>query len=97
LGAYPKIDKNSDEVHFYEFMLDSKQLIKTIESEGFKLVLRHSHDAVKGLKDEVPLFRLVLQKIYDGRSIFAKVLRGLISVFIAPFAGHIILLVFRKI
>jgi len=95
-GLYPKIDKNTDTAHFYEFILDSKQLIKTIEGEGFKLVSGHPHDAVKGLKDEIPFFRPILQKIYDSHGIFAKVLRGITTFIFAPFAGHIILLIFKK-
>lgn len=95
-GAYPIIDKNTDTKDFYEFMLDSVQLTKTLENEGFMLVSRHPHDAVKGLKDEISFLRPILQKIYDGRGFFSRVLRGLLTVFFAPFAGHIILLIFKK-
>jgi len=96
LGMYPKIDKNTDMGHFYEFMLDSTQLIKTVENEGFRLVSRHSNDAVKGLKDEISCLRPILQKVYDGRGFFSRALRGLLTVIFAPFAGHIILLIFKK-
>jgi len=95
-GRYPVFDKNTDMTNFYEFMLDDRQLIKRIEKEGFELVLRHPYDAVKGLKDEIPLFRPILQKIYDSRNAFAKGLRFFLTVIFAPFAGHIILLIFKK-
>ncbi len=95
-GAYPKIDKKTGMGHFYEFMLDKAQLVKTIEKEGFRLVSSHSNDAVKGLKDEISFLRPVLQRVYGGRGFFAKAWRGLLTMVFAPFAGHIILLIFKK-
>jgi len=95
-GSYPKIDKNSDIGHFYEFMLDRAQLVKTIQKQGFKLISCHPNDAVKGLKDEIFFLRPVLQRVYDGRGFFTRALRGLLTIIFASFAGHIILLIFKK-
>ncbi len=95
MNLYPRKDKvNMSD--FYEFMLDDKQVVKNIETHGFRLIFRSPSDAVKGLKDEIPMLRPILQKVYDSGNIFMKAIRFIISVFFAPFAGHIILLVFKK-
>lgn len=96
MNLYPMFNEGIDMSNFYEFMLDDRQVIRNIEARGFKLVKRQPNDAVKGIKDEVRGLGIVLQKIYDGKNLFFKVLRFAISLVFAPFAGHIILLVFRK-
>jgi SAM-dependent methyltransferase len=95
-GLYQKLDKNTDMGNFYEFMLSDLELVKKIENEGFELISRHPHDAVKGLKDEISFLKPILQKVYNGRGIIARAVRGFITLIFAPFAGHIILLIFKK-
>lgn len=95
-GQYPVFSDTIDMSNFYEFMLDDRQVIEMIERQGFTCVLRHPHDAVKGFKDETTFLKPVFKKIYNGRNLFSKGLRYIISYFFAPFAGHIILLVFKK-
>ncbi len=93
---YPKFSDGVDMTNFYEFMLDDVKVIDVIEEEGFECVLRKPHDATKGIKDEIKFFKPLFKKIYNGRNIFWKGTRYLLSIILAPFAGHIILLVFRK-
>ncbi len=96
LGKYPKFSDMIDMNNFYEFMLDEKEVIKSIEKQGFKCVLKHPHDAVKGIKDEVKSLKWIMKKIYNAKGIFFKGVRFVFSLLLAPFAGHIILLVFKK-
>lgn len=96
MNLYPPFRKDLDMNDFYEFMLDDKQVIQNIEALGFQLVKRTPQDAVKGMKDEIRGFGIILQGIYDSKNIIAKALRFAISLIFAPFAGHIILLVFKK-
>lgn len=96
MGRYPQIQAETDMTNFYEFMLDDKKLSKQISDSGFTLLSRHPYDAVKGLKDEISIFRPILQRIYNSKNTFAKMLRFIITIVFAPFAGHIILLVFKK-
>jgi hypothetical protein len=82
--------------NFYEFMLDDIKVVDYIEKQGFECVLRKPHDATKGIKDEIKFLKPLLKKIYNGRNVFWKGLRYILSIIFASFAGHIILLVFRK-
>ena len=97
LGIYPKLDGNTDMANFYEFMLYDREVVRRIEKEGLNLVLSSPYDAVKGLKDEVGWLRPILQRVYDGKGVLAKGFRFLFTILFATFAGHIILLVFKKI
>lgn len=95
-GRYPLFTKKESMENFYEFMLDDEKLISDIESRGFRLVGRYPYDAVKGLKDEVLSLEKPLQKIYDNKNKFAKVVRFFLTTIFAFMAGHIILLIFKK-
>ena len=96
MRLYPIFKKEINTSNFYEFILDDKQIINNIEANGFKLILRRPYDAIKGFKDEISGLGVILQKIYDSKNMFVKAFRFCISIIFAPFAGHIILLVFRK-
>ena len=95
-GHYPIFSESVDMKDFYEFMLDEKNVIENIEKQGFACILKQPHDATKGIKDEVSFLQPIFKKIYNGRNIFYKGLRFLISLLSAKVAGHIILLVFKK-
>lgn len=96
MGLFDSFSKDTDMSHFYEFMLDDKTLIKDVERHGFGLVSRHPYDAVKGLKDEVSFLKPFLQKVYDSKHVVAKGIRFVLTTVLAPFSGHIILLIFKK-
>ena len=96
MEKYPIFSEGVDMTNFYEFMLDDGKVIAHIEKKGFECVLKKPHDATKGIKDEIKILKPLFKKIYNGRTVFWKGLRYLLSIILAPFAGHIILLVFRK-
>lgn len=96
LGMYSVLEKDTNMSNFYEFMLHDQEVIRKLEKEGWCFVFSSPYDAVKGLKDELTWIRPIFQRIYDGQNIFAKGARFLFTLTLAAFAGHIILLVFKK-
>lgn len=97
LGNYENFKSNLKTDKFYQFILDAEKVKTNVEKYGFKLVLKHPFDATKGLKDEVSLLRLLLQKIYDSRKTLAQGIRFLILILFSKITAHNILLVFRKL
>lgn len=97
LGCYHIFDKKKfDREKFYQFALDNKSVAKEIQKYNFTLIQKTSYSGTKGLKDEISALKPLLQKIYDSRNIFLRIMNYGISVLISPFSGHSILLVFRK-
>lgn len=98
MKAYPYWNENeADLKNFYQFALDKKRVIRDLEKNGFSLIRKHHFDGTKGLKDEVALLKPALQKVYDSKHIVGKVLNLALSVMVAPFSSHSVLLVFKKI
>ncbi|MDP1833398.1 MAG: methyltransferase domain-containing protein [Candidatus Moranbacteria bacterium] len=96
-GKYPKFQENNfNKETFYQFALDHKKVIEKFELSGFSLVSKKPFDGIKGLKDEVNFMKNPLQKIYDSRNIFCKIISFSISKFFYSFSSHSILLVFKK-
>lgn len=92
-----KIPKNNlENDNFYEFILNDSNVTDKVEKYGFELMLKHYFDATKGIKDEIPLLKPILQKIYDCQNDFAKGIRLLISILFSRTSGHMILLIFQK-
>jgi len=54
---------------------------------------------VKGFKDEVGIFKPLLQKLYDyqGESLWVSGFRYVMDRLLATFAGHTMFLVLRKV
>lgn len=98
LGYYPSFINSPDQKDkFYQFALDHNHIIKELESNGFKLVRKTPYAGMKGLKDEAPLLKPWLQKIYDSKNILIKILNYGISFAFAPISSHSVLLVFKKV
>ncbi|NJO88107.1 MAG: class I SAM-dependent methyltransferase [Chloroflexia bacterium] len=92
---YPQWDVQKKGL-FYQFALNSKEVIFNFERNGLELIHKKKQNAVKGLKDEIKLLKPLLQKIYDSRSFAGMVLNKVISVLFSQFASHSVLLVFKK-
>ena len=92
-GNTDSLDSKQDT--FYQFALEANNTIKDIESHGFKLLDKKPLGGLKGFKDEVPLFRSRMQKMYDDdvQSRF----RFLFKRFLTTFSGHVILCVFQNV
>lgn len=97
-NLYPDFNKKSlKNEEFYQFVLDSKRVIKDIEQRGFKLIKKKRFSGLKGLKDEINFSRPILQKLYDSKNKAALMLNYGLSYALSRFSGHAILLIFKKI
>ncbi len=97
IGFYPLYeDKSRDD--FYQFALNAQRVIRDFQARGFILKEASPIDGIKGLKNEIVLFRPVLQKLYSycGNDIFVKFFLKCLDLSTSLFAGHSILLVFQK-
>lgn len=98
LRIYPDFKKSVFEMEkFYQFALDPKKVEARLKNFGFQLVSRKNRSGVKGLKDEIRFLSPLLQKIYNSDSLILKIFGFTISKIFAPFAGHSILLIFKKV
>jgi SAM-dependent methyltransferase len=79
---------------FYQFALNHKKVIHSLNSCGFSLIEKIHFDGIKGFKDELPIFRSYLQNVYNGtkHQRFRKYLDKLLR----PYAAHCIILVMQK-
>ena len=98
LGLYKQFNVGEKE-SFYEFVLNPDTVIRDFEASGFKLIEKRPRSGVKGFKDEVGIFKPLLQKLYDyqGESLWVNGFRSVLDKLLATFAGHTVFLVLRKI
>lgn len=97
LGIYKIFSGSLKNDNFYQFILDAEEVKNNVEKYSFKLILKQSFDATKGIKDEIFLLSLVLQKVYNSKKFIAKGIRFFNSVLFSKVASHSILLVFKKL
>lgn len=99
LGLYPEWDESGGSDLFYQFALNQTHVIDEFEKRGFLLLERRSNDGLKGLKDEIFLVKIPLQRLYDysGKNIIIKFIRLVLHKTCEPFTGHTTLLVLRKV
>lgn len=97
LGMYPLLtEENFDKDKFYQFALNSKNVIKRFESFGFELIKEKPYSGFKGLKDESGIFRPFFQRIYDNSSLPAKLVSYALTILFSPFTSHATVLILRK-
>ena len=96
LGLYQPMNASPSREDFYEFMLDQNLVSRQLTGQGFELVETYLYDALKGLKDELPLLHLPLQKLYKSKHLVARGFRLLLTVLVGRWSGHMTLLVFGK-
>lgn len=96
-NKYPVWENDSELIkQFYQFALDEEQIISKFNENGFTLIKKQHLDGVKGLKDESKRLKKILQKIYNSKSFFSKIVAKIISVLFNPFSSHSILLVLKN-
>jgi SAM-dependent methyltransferase len=95
MGLYPAVG-NIAVGDFYQYAYSIEEVRRLAEEAGF--VLRQSSylDGVKGLKEEIPLLRPVLQRIYDSKMVLARVIVRALDVASRHFAGHLGYFVFQR-
>ncbi|TAL50338.1 class I SAM-dependent methyltransferase [Patescibacteria group bacterium] len=96
LGLYQPMQASASRETFYEFMLDQKLVTQQLAEQGFALVETYLYDALKGLKDELPLLHIPLQKLYKSKLFVTRGLRFSLTFLVGRWTGHMALLVFRK-
>lgn len=98
-GFYPIYkDKNGSEPEgFYQFALDPDQVIKDLKLIGFNINESFYVNPVKGLKDDVNLFRKILghtQK--NSHRFYAKFINKILKIIFKNISGHSIVIVAQK-
>ena len=98
LKLYRKHKENINVSRFYQFALDSAAVKKDFRRHGFKFEYSMAHDGLKGFKDEIFLFRFILQRLYnyEGKRVFIYRIRNVLARLLSKFSGHMILMVFKK-
>jgi len=95
-GGYENCSGDKQNENFYQFALDPISTTEHFEKIGFELKERFYFDAVKGLKDEVPILHPLLQKVYNGEISRHWFYKKWINRIFDRFAGHCVCLVLRK-
>lgn len=92
---YPRKQLTSEDIEcFYQFALNHKKVICSLEDIGFKTIEVVPFDGIKGFKDEVSIFKPYFQKMYDGKS--SQKYRPFFDFVFRKFASHCVLLVMKK-
>lgn len=81
---------------FYQFFLDEKKVILDFESQGFTLIDKKKQGALKGLADEITIFRCGIHSLKKSNFIFRRILRFLIDRYLTFFFSHTIILILKK-
>lgn len=96
-GSYPLFNnKHFDREHFYQFALNAPDVVNKFESLGFCLIKKRPYDGFKGLKDESGFLKPFFQALYDNKSFLVRASVYVLTLLLAPFTGHITLLVLKK-
>jgi len=94
-NLYP-VSSGKEKGNFYQFALEHKEVIKDLKNKGFILIKKIKFDGIKGFKDEIPLFKSLLQKIYNGKTYPLRAMSYFLNLIFTPFASHCILLILKK-
>jgi SAM-dependent methyltransferase len=93
LGLIPKLTGGFDIKNFYQYAFKPSEFVKILERTGFKVVKIHYYSTMKGIKDEFPLFK----KLLEQKKIPYRVLRFLRSNnFIKTMTSHMVLFVAER-
>ena len=81
---------------FYQFILDKNRVRRDIESVGFELIETQWLAGVKGVKEELPIFGVIIEYAQRRNSRLANRVIFLFDLLIRWATGNSVLLVFRK-
>lgn len=96
LNVYPRLTE-VPEGRFYQYAYSPQAIMSAAEANGFVLISARLFDGIKGLKDEVPILRPVLQRLYDSKTMIARILRRVVDIGCRAFGGHLGYFVFRRV
>lgn len=90
LGFYRR---SAEKPEFYQYAYSRKEFFSYLESAGFKILDWSAYSGVKGIKDEVPLMRYILELPYIGRRLRLFLFR---SYSVNKLLGHMIVVACQK-
>lgn len=95
---YPMLSSPEQPENFYQFALDSDVVEAHFKQRGFTVVHKRPYDGLKGILDETtnPLLYSWLYKFYNTKNFLLRILKLVITVVLAPYSGHVMLLVLKK-
>lgn len=97
LGLYKEWSGESTE-RFHQFALNHKKVIRDFEKNGLTLIKITPHDAMTGMKHEIPFLNHPLDKIskYTPHFKVAGYFETILNLVMSKIASHCVLLVFKK-
>jgi len=97
-GGYPDyVESEMLRREFYQFALNEDDVIRKISEAGFSLMEKSRFDGVKGLKDEISIFKGQLNRFYNSQDTRARIMRSLLDRLVTWFTGHMSFMVFKRI
>lgn len=82
--------------NFYQYDYDEDFVKKKLERYRFKYVKSSRYDGIKGLKDEIALFKYFLQKIYYPHGLLHRMVKFILNALLNPITGHMCIMVLRN-
>ncbi len=95
-GLYSFEENKKDDQAFYQFILCADFVVNKVMPFGFKLLSKKAFDPSKGLMEEISLLHPFLSNVYKSKRLWARLIRMMNYYLFSAFAGHSILLVFKK-
>jgi SAM-dependent methyltransferase len=97
-GLYPILEDKTEPKDFYQFALDPEQVLNHFKKLGFSLVWKKPFDGLKGILDETshPILHKWIYNIYNTKNPIVRIFKLGLTVLLAPYSGHVILLVLKK-
>jgi SAM-dependent methyltransferase len=98
LRIYRSFNQEKQSDCFYQFVLNPSSVKKKFEKIGFKLIYSKPFGGLKGFKDEIRMFKPLLQRLYDyrGKNRYIKIFRKQLKRVLNKFSSHMILMTFKK-
>jgi len=89
---------SSNNFSFYQFVFPSKKLINDFQKIGFRNISSINISGIKGLGDEIPIFKSLLRRISSLRqkNLSGKCFVKVLDILLSLSAGHMALFVFQK-
>jgi SAM-dependent methyltransferase len=97
LGRYPRFNDKINIDDFYQFVYDPKSIISNFSENGFVLLKHKKHDALKGIGDEIKIFKSLIEHLNNRKSFISKAIIKSVSLLGILFGNHLSLFVFKKI
>lgn len=96
-GLYPTFHEATyDRVLFYQFAFKKSHVMNDLAHHNLRVIYTTPINGLKGLKDEIPALRPLLQRLYDSHYTFARLAKVITSKLLEPVSAHTILLVARN-